>query len=196
MAFAVRLCPIMPIRLRGHRPEKIAAGRLLPLADPILLTRRRLRQCQCGRSRFARSRQSTVGRSDGLNEGDAQHSGHAPLIALDVLDGHLGYFVRRIQVWVFHDFIRTLKRIDVSPAQFSVLVVISANRGCRSPSWRQRSALNGRGLRGYCTGWRRGASFSACNRPPTAAATRCNSCRPAARCSHAPRRWRRITSAN
>jgi DNA-binding MarR family transcriptional regulator len=56
-------------------------------------------------------------------------SGPRPAIALDVLDGHLGYFARRLQVWVFQDFIRTLKRIDVSPAQFSVLVVIGANRG-------------------------------------------------------------------
>jgi DNA-binding MarR family transcriptional regulator len=52
-----------------------------------------------------------------------------PAIALDVLNGHLGYFVRRLQVWVFQDFIRTLAAVDVSPAQYSVLVVISANRG-------------------------------------------------------------------
>ena len=52
-----------------------------------------------------------------------------PAIALGVLDAHLGYFVRRLQVWVFQDFIRTLRRIDISPAQFSVLVVINANRG-------------------------------------------------------------------
>lgn len=52
-----------------------------------------------------------------------------PAITLDALNLHLGYFVRRLQVWVFKDFIRTLGRIDVSPAQFSVLVVINANRG-------------------------------------------------------------------
>jgi DNA-binding MarR family transcriptional regulator len=56
-------------------------------------------------------------------------SGPRPAIALDVLDRHLGYFARRLQIWVFQDFIRTLKRIDISPAQFSVLVVIGANRG-------------------------------------------------------------------
>ena len=50
-------------------------------------------------------------------------------IDLDALDGHLGYFVRRLQVWVFQDFIRTLAPIDISPAQFSALVVIGANRG-------------------------------------------------------------------
>ncbi len=50
-------------------------------------------------------------------------------IGLGALDGHLGYFVRRVQVWIFQDFIRTLAQVDISPAQFSVLVVISANRG-------------------------------------------------------------------
>jgi DNA-binding MarR family transcriptional regulator len=50
-------------------------------------------------------------------------------ISLGALDSHLGYFIRRIQVWVFQDFIRTLAAIDISPAQFSVLVVISANPG-------------------------------------------------------------------
>jgi len=52
-----------------------------------------------------------------------------PLIELGVLDERLGYFVRRLQVWVFQDFIRRLSSLDISPAQFSVLVVISANRG-------------------------------------------------------------------
>ena len=52
-----------------------------------------------------------------------------PAIVLDTLNGHLGYFIRRAQVWIFQDFIRTLAQIDVSPAQFSVLVVISANCG-------------------------------------------------------------------
>jgi DNA-binding MarR family transcriptional regulator len=49
--------------------------------------------------------------------------------ALDigVLNDHLGYFIRRLQVWVFQDFIRTLAPIDIGPAQYSVLVVIAAN---------------------------------------------------------------------
>jgi len=53
----------------------------------------------------------------------------APVIELGVLNERLGYFVRRLQVWVFQDFIRRLASIDISPAQFSVLVVISANPG-------------------------------------------------------------------
>lgn len=51
------------------------------------------------------------------------------VIDLGVLDHHLGYFVRRVQVWIFQDFIRRLSRIDISPAQFSVLVIIGANEG-------------------------------------------------------------------
>ncbi len=52
-----------------------------------------------------------------------------PALALDALNHHLGYFVRRLQVWIFRDFIRTLAPIHLSPAQFSVLVIVSANRG-------------------------------------------------------------------
>jgi DNA-binding MarR family transcriptional regulator len=48
---------------------------------------------------------------------------------LGVLDGHLGYFARRLQVWIFQDFARTLAAYDIRPAQYSVLVVIEANPG-------------------------------------------------------------------
>lgn len=50
-------------------------------------------------------------------------------INLDELTRHLGYFLRRAQVWVFQDFIRTLSAIDIRPAQYSVLIVIGANPG-------------------------------------------------------------------
>jgi DNA-binding MarR family transcriptional regulator len=53
----------------------------------------------------------------------------AKRLELGVLENHLGYFLRRAQVSVFQDFIRTLADIDISPAQYSVLVVIAANRG-------------------------------------------------------------------
>jgi DNA-binding MarR family transcriptional regulator len=48
---------------------------------------------------------------------------------LGVLKIHLGYFLRRVQVWVFQDFIRSLASIDIRPAQYSVLAVVGANRG-------------------------------------------------------------------
>src|SRR5438067_13221114 len=45
------------------------------------------------------------------------------------LEGHLGYFLRRLQVSVFKDFIRTLAPMDVRPAQYSVLLLVEANPG-------------------------------------------------------------------
>jgi DNA-binding MarR family transcriptional regulator len=50
-------------------------------------------------------------------------------LEIGVLNDHLGYFIRRLQVWVFQDFIRTLAPVDIRPAQYSVLVVIAANPG-------------------------------------------------------------------
>jgi DNA-binding MarR family transcriptional regulator len=50
-------------------------------------------------------------------------------VELDVLNERLGYFVRRVQVWIFQDFIGRLAAMDISPAQFSVLVVANANAG-------------------------------------------------------------------
>lgn len=50
-------------------------------------------------------------------------------LALGQLDKHLGYFVRRMQIWIFQDFIRTLAPVKVRPAQYSVLLIIEANPG-------------------------------------------------------------------
>ena len=52
-----------------------------------------------------------------------------PVSNLGALDDRLGYFVRRLQVWIFQDFIRRLSPIDINPAQFSVLVIVNANSG-------------------------------------------------------------------
>ena len=64
----------------------------------------------------------------------ARRQGAAPEVAdtrLDFaeLNGHVGYFLRRLQVAVFSNFIRTLGPVDVRPAQYSVLVLIAANPG-------------------------------------------------------------------
>jgi hypothetical protein len=50
-------------------------------------------------------------------------------IALDALAGHAGYAVRRFQIWIFQDFIRTLSAVDIRPTQYSVMTVIGANPG-------------------------------------------------------------------
>jgi DNA-binding MarR family transcriptional regulator len=62
-------------------------------------------------------------------------------IELDVLTAHLGYSLRRAQVWVFQDFIRTLSVIDIRPAQYSVLVVIGANPGLSQAELADRLAI-------------------------------------------------------
>jgi DNA-binding MarR family transcriptional regulator len=80
-------------------------------------------------SRPMAEKRSPRDRATSFRRKAATRSSPRPAIAFDVLAGHLGYFVRRLQIWVFQDFIRTLKRVDISPAQFSVLVVIGANRG-------------------------------------------------------------------
>lgn len=50
-------------------------------------------------------------------------------IALDALVGHAGYAVRRFQLWIFQDFIKTLAEVDIKPTQYSVMTVIGANPG-------------------------------------------------------------------
>jgi DNA-binding MarR family transcriptional regulator len=67
-------------------------------------------------------------RPDARNNGRARANGHAA-IDLGVLNSHSGYFIRRMQVWIFQDFIRTLANVNIRPAQYSVLVVIDANPG-------------------------------------------------------------------
>lgn len=45
------------------------------------------------------------------------------------LSSRVGYFARRLQVFVFKDLIRKLAPMDVRPAQYAVLVLIAANPG-------------------------------------------------------------------
>jgi DNA-binding MarR family transcriptional regulator len=63
--------------------------------------------------------------------GRARRSGSAAprRIDLGTLNVRTGYFVRRLQVWIFQDFIQTLKSVQIRPAQYSVLVLVAANPG-------------------------------------------------------------------
>ena len=61
---------------------------------------------------------------------EAQPRPGKPCVDLGRLAGHhLGYLIRRAQIWIFQDFIRTLAEVDIRPAQYSVLLVIEANVG-------------------------------------------------------------------
>jgi DNA-binding MarR family transcriptional regulator len=53
----------------------------------------------------------------------------APSVDLADLNVHLGYLLRRAQLWVFQHFHDTLAPIDIRTAQYSVLTVINANPG-------------------------------------------------------------------
>ena len=50
-------------------------------------------------------------------------------LALGQLNHHLGYFIRRLQIWVFQDFMQMLETMKVRPAQYSVLLIIEENPG-------------------------------------------------------------------
>jgi DNA-binding MarR family transcriptional regulator len=54
-----------------------------------------------------------------------------PPVDLDVLDRVVGYLLRRAQLAVFQDFFKTFSKVNVRPAQFSVLVVIDRNPGLK-----------------------------------------------------------------
>lgn len=52
-------------------------------------------------------------------------------VDLDLLEDSLGFLLKRAQMAVFHDFIRTFVPEDIRPAQFSVLIVIERNPGLK-----------------------------------------------------------------
>jgi DNA-binding MarR family transcriptional regulator len=56
-------------------------------------------------------------------------AGKASELDIAELHDHVGYFVRRLQVTIFKNFIETLAPMNVRPAQYSVLVLIAANPG-------------------------------------------------------------------
>ena len=87
-----------------------------------------------GNSHMPRTAKSRVdapprsGQARGRN-GGAQGDIMDDAITLDALAGHAGYAVRRFQIWIFQDFVRTLGAVDIRPTQYSVMTVIGANPG-------------------------------------------------------------------
>lgn len=71
----------------------------------------------------------TTKRRQNLSHSNSTTSEIAQIVELDGLTAHLGYLIRRTQIWIFQDFIRTLATVDIRPAQYSVLTVIDANPG-------------------------------------------------------------------
>jgi DNA-binding MarR family transcriptional regulator len=52
-------------------------------------------------------------------------------VDVEPLAGFVGYTVRRAQIAVFGDFLDALREVELRPAQFGVLMVISRNPGLR-----------------------------------------------------------------
>ena len=49
--------------------------------------------------------------------------------------------MRRFQIWIFQDFVRTLAAVDIKPTQYSVLTVIGANPGLSQMAVAQRLGI-------------------------------------------------------
>jgi DNA-binding MarR family transcriptional regulator len=79
--------------------------------------------------------------TNGKGNGKARLSDGNGEIGLDALLGHAGYAVRRFQIWIFQDFIRTLAAADIRPTQYSVLTVIGANPGLSQMAVAQRLGI-------------------------------------------------------
>lgn len=52
-------------------------------------------------------------------------------VDMGLLDESIGFLLKRVQMAVFTDFIRTFAPADIRPAQFSVLVIIARNPGLK-----------------------------------------------------------------
>jgi DNA-binding MarR family transcriptional regulator len=78
---------------------------------------------------LGRERASMKRRKSAAAKAKGRRNTAAQKLALGQLNRHLGYFLRRLQMWVFQDFIQTLAPAKVRPAQYSVLLVIEANAG-------------------------------------------------------------------
>jgi DNA-binding MarR family transcriptional regulator len=117
--------------VRSGREYDGAAGHELtgfgPPRDVLKLASRSTGEQQLALSstRILRSRDA----SNKMPRRSSQRGASRGKLDLAELNGHVGYFLRRVQVAVFKNFIETLADFDVRPAQYSVLVVIAANPG-------------------------------------------------------------------
>ena len=73
-----------------------------------------------------KSGDATKGRKDA---GDAQGQGHAEVLQLGELSEQLGYVLKRAQLKVFENFLRCMATLQLTPAQFSVLLLVEKNPG-------------------------------------------------------------------
>lgn len=65
------------------------------------------------------------------NDKTAERNGRTDAIDLSPLPDRVGYMLRRAQLAVFKNFVRTCAEFDIRPAQYAVLTVIENNPGLK-----------------------------------------------------------------
>lgn len=60
---------------------------------------------------------------------DSQPDDKGAEIDFDVLPSLLGYHLRRAQITVFNDFVKTMSAVQITPGQFGVALLIHSNPG-------------------------------------------------------------------
>ena len=61
--------------------------------------------------------------------GDNAAAARQEAIGLGELENHLGYFVRRVQHWIFRDVNATLAAVELDVVRYSILETVAANAG-------------------------------------------------------------------
>ena len=72
---------------------------------------------------------SAMGEAARLRKDAAEANGEAAALQLGELSDLLGYLLKRAQLKVFEDFLRCVETLQLTPAQFSVLVLLEKNPG-------------------------------------------------------------------
>lgn len=75
-----------------------------------------------------KSGEATKSRKDAA-EGPGQGQGSAEALQLGELSEQLGYVLKRAQLKVFENFLRCMASLQLTPAQFSVLLLVEKNPG-------------------------------------------------------------------
>jgi DNA-binding MarR family transcriptional regulator len=78
-----------------------------------------------------RKKDDENGVAEDASVADVHFNPHVPGIDYDVLDGLIGYSIRRSQLIVYEDFIRMLAPWDITPPRFTALTIISKNPGIK-----------------------------------------------------------------
>jgi DNA-binding MarR family transcriptional regulator len=72
---------------------------------------------------------AAIGETAKLRKEASEGAGEQPALQLGELSELLGYVLKRAQLKVFEDFLRCVESLQLTPAQFSVLILLEKNPG-------------------------------------------------------------------